>query len=119
MTADFMTRARPWPGRGKETVMSLQWTVAVAGYLRQSENTMIMRRETALCISFAVTAAEVRYGPLHKEISNCRKEFSDSVDAAHSPTRRLHQTFNSFLNLPLFDCIDIRQLIMQARSWRP
>ena len=40
--------------------MSLRWTVTIAGYLRQSENTIIMRREAALGISLAVTAAEVR-----------------------------------------------------------
>jgi hypothetical protein len=60
MTADFMTRARARPDRRMEIILPSRRTVAIAGYLRQSKDAIVVRRETALCISFTVTAAEAR-----------------------------------------------------------
>jgi hypothetical protein len=55
-----MTRARAWPYRGIEIVVSLRQAVAIAGYLHQSKDAIVVGQEAALCISFTITAAEAR-----------------------------------------------------------
>jgi hypothetical protein len=75
MMAHFTNRARARPARRIDTVMSARQAVAIAGYLHQSEDTIIVRRKTAFCISFAITAAELRCGTSHKEIYDCHEKF--------------------------------------------
>jgi len=45
-----------------------------------------MRRETALCISVTITAAEPGGRPSDQEISYGREKLSDFVDTAHVGT---------------------------------
>jgi hypothetical protein len=59
MTAHFMTRARARPDRRMEIILPRRM-VAIAGYLRQSKDAIVVRRETALCVSLTATAAETR-----------------------------------------------------------
>ncbi len=60
MTAHFMARARARPDRRMEIILPPRRTVAIAGNLRQSKDAIVVRRETALCISLTATAAETR-----------------------------------------------------------
>ena len=49
------------------------------GLFDPSEDTIIVRRKTAFCISFAITAAELRCGAPHEEIYDYHEKFSHFV----------------------------------------